>query len=358
MGLPELTFTMRKAAETTAARAQAGTVGLILRDTKALGTHTIRRESDIPSDLSPANTAAVKRAMVGHINRPGVVYLSVLGADDDIDAGFSALSGVSYDYLAGPADLTAQEAAGLAALVKEQRKLRYIGKAVLPNLAADNEGVINFTASGIKAGSETFTAAAYAGRIAGLLAGTPSDGSASYAALPELTGVDAVEGADNAVDAGKLFLINDGRKIKLSRAVTSKTTLASGEGELLKKIKMVAAVDLIRYYAISTVEDEYLGKCSNSYDNKCVLITAMRDYLSTLEARGVLAAGKSGAELDAQAIRNWLLARSGTTEEAERIRALDDAALRREDTGSHVFLLLWGRVLDAMEDFHIVLETA
>ena len=42
--------------------------------------------------------------------------------------------------------------------------------------------------------------------------------------------------------------------------------------------------------------------------------------------------------------------------EAARIRSLSDDALRRENTGSHVFLSLYGRVMDAMEDFHITLE--
>ena len=74
--------------------------------------------------------------------------------------------------------------------------------------------------------------------------------------------------------------------------------------EMLKKIKLVAAVDLIRYYAITTVEDEYLGKCANTYDNKCILLTALRDYLSALEAQGVIRAGSSGAELDADATRS------------------------------------------------------
>ena len=42
--------------------------------------------------------------------------------------------------------------------------------------------------------------------------------------------------------------------------------------------------------------------------------------------------------------------------EGTRIKALTDEALRKEDTGSHVFLYLYGHVLDAMEDFHITLE--
>ena len=40
------------------------------------------------------------------------------------------------------------------------------------------------------------------------------------------------------------------------------------------------------------------------------------------------------------------------------IRALDDAAVVKEDTGSYVFIRLFGYVLDAMEDFAVVLEVS
>ena len=43
-------------------------------------------------------------------------------------------------------------------------------------------------------------------------------------------------------------------------------------------------------------------------------------------------------------------------QETEQIKALSDGELRKEDTGSSVFLRLYGRVVDAMEDFHITLE--
>ena len=359
MGLPELSFSLKKAAATVASRVSSGIVALILRDAKANGIWTIHRESDIPGELGEANAAAIRRAMEGYINRPSVVYVCVIGADAEISAGFQALAAYSYDYLAGPLDISAEEATELAALVKAQRTKRFVGKAVLPDTAADDEGVVNFTASGIQAGGETFTAAQYTCRIAGILAGTPADCSATYAALPEVTGVAAVENPDGAVDAGKLILVDDGRRVKLGRAVTSKATLKEGETALLKKIKMVAAVDLIRYYAITTVEDEYLGRCANSYDNKCILLTAFRDFLDSLEAQNVLTKDSSGAELDAEAIRAYLLeeaAKAGNMAEAARIRSLSDDALRRENTGSHVFLSLYGRVMDAMEDFHITLE--
>lgn len=363
MGLPQLTFELKKAADTVAARTAQGVIGMILKDTKSVGVHVIYQESDIPTDLGADNIAYIKQALIGYVNRPTCIYLAVVSSEDGtVSDGFAALGQYSYDYLVAPPDITTPDNTTLADLVKEQRKGRYIGKAVLPDTAADHEGIINFTASNIKVGATTYeTGSKYASRIAGILAGTPADCSATYAPLPEVTGVDAIEDADAAINSGKLILINDGRQVKLGRAVTSKTTVADGETQALKKIKMVAAVDLIRYYALTTIEDNYQGKCSNTYDNKCILLTALRSYLKELENGDVLLEKSSGAELDAAAIRAFLIdqaSKAGDVEEANRIKALDDAAVVKEDTGSYVFIRLYGYVLDAMEDFALVLEVS
>lgn len=110
--------------------------------------------------------------------------------------------------------------------------------------------------------------------------------------------MDAVSNPDSAIDGGELILVDDGRQIKLGRAVTSLVT-TTGKPAALRKIKMTSAVDLIRYYAVTTIEDEYQGKCSNSYDNKCILLTALRTYLQSLEDGSVLLRDSSGAEMDA-----------------------------------------------------------
>lgn len=357
-GLPKLTFELKKAAATAASRTARGAVALIVKDAAGAGVYTIYQEGDIPSALGADNKAYIKRALTGHINRPSVVYAAVIGTEAAIGDGFTALSAYSYDYLAGPADLSSADAKTLAGLVKEARKLRYVGKAVLPDTAADHEGVINFVSAGIEAGGTTYTAAQYCSRVAGMLAGTPADCSATYAPLAEVSAVTATAAPDTAVAAGKLFILDDGRQRKLSRAVTSKVTIGSDEPDGLKKIKVTAAMDLIRYYAVTTVEDEYLGRCANSYDNKCILLTAMRDYLTGLEDASVLEDGSSGAELDSAAIRAFLMAAAeDDQEETARLQALSDEEIVKESTGSHVFLRLYGRVMDAMEDFDIVLET-
>lgn len=362
MGLPTLTFTLKRAAAAVSSRIANGAVALILRDSKANGVHTVCRESDIPATLGAENIAYIKRALIGHINAPSAVYVSVVGTSGTIAAGFSALAAYTYDYIAGPPDMTAADATALAGLVKGQRRLRYIGKAVLPETAADDEGVINFVSGGIAAGgSSPYSAAAYCSRIAGMLAGTPAECSATYAKLPEVTAVTATENPDTAVEAGKLFLIDDGRVRKLSRAVTSKTTLGENEPPALKKIKMTAAIDLIRYYAVTSIEDDYCGKCANTYDDKCVLLLGLREYLKSLEGAKVLRDGSSGAELDAEATRSYLIGRAtsaGDSAEAARLRALDDAQIIKEDTGSKVLVKLYGYIMDAMEDFSITFEVA
>ena len=151
----------------------------------------------------------------------------------------------------------------------------------------------------------------------------------------------------------------DWEAIKTEYVTTSisKTKLADSEPDLLRKIKLVAAVDLIRYHAISTMEDEYLGKCANTYDNKCILISALGDYLKVLEGRDVLQAGSSSVMLDAAATRSYLLTQAGDdAARVDAIKAMSDEQVVKENTGSKVFIRMFGKVLDAMEDFALVLE--
>lgn len=207
MGLPQIEFSLKVAAKTVAARISQGVVALILEDAKALGTYTIYQEADIPTELGEDNIAYVKRALTGYINRPAYIYLTVVSAESGIAAGFANLGAYSYDYIAGPPDIDPTDAETLSGLVIAQRTKRYIGKAVLPNVDADDEGVINFTATGIKVGSDEYETGEYCSRIAGVLAGTPSDCSATNAPLPEVTAVDAVSNPDSAIDGGELILV-------------------------------------------------------------------------------------------------------------------------------------------------------
>lgn len=353
MGLPELNFAFETAAESVVSRSKQGVVALILRDAGLTpGVYTVSHTADIPAELGAGNTAYVKQALIGYLSLPSKVYLSVIGADGTVDDGLDQLSGLAYDYLAGPPDLTDEEGAALAEYIKTRREGNYTGKAVLPHVAANHEGVVNFTTDDIVVGKTTYDAAGYCARIAGILAGTPINCSATAAKLAEVTGVEKLDdkAQDAAIDGGQLIAYHDGRQIKLGRAVTSKSKLGTGESEALKKIKVVEAIDLIHYYAVTTVEDNYLGQCANTYDNKCLLVAALRSFLGQLEDNEVLEEGSSAAEIDLDATRSYLVSQGVDVTE------LSDDEIRKHTTGSYVFVKLSGTVLDAMEDFSIALS--
>ena len=193
----------------------------------------------------------------------------------------------------------------------------------------------------------TFDAAGYCGRIAGMLAGAPLEGSATGAELPEVTDFTAARDENAAIDGGELILHNDGRRIRIARAVNSKTTIGPTEHSILKKIKTLEAIDLIHYYAVTTAEDNYRGRCANSYDNKMLLVGALDEYLDQLEKEGVLDKDSGGAEIDTEATRAYL------KQQGVNVSSLSDEEIRRHPTAAVVMIQLYGYLLDAMEDFRI-----
>lgn len=359
MGLPELIFSYRAAAQQVAARRKQGVAALLLQDAGlTAGVYTVSQEVDIPSELGADNADYVKRCLVGAASKPRKVYLSVVGTEGTTAAALEQLTPLDYDYVAGFPDADATEAETLADAVIAKRKGNYIGKAVVAGYAANDVGVVNFTTDGIKAVAGTYgditleakesDAAGYCSRIAGILTGAPQAGSATGWALPEVTAVAAQtdQEASAAIEAGELVLHHDGRKVRVARAVNSKTTISKGEADILKKIKAIETIDLIHYYAVTTADDEYRGQCSNSFDNKCLLISALRTFLEALEP-DILSEGTSGADIDLDATRAYLL------DKGVDVSDMDDDEIRRADTGSYVFIALYGYILDAMEDFRI-----
>ncbi|MEA4934871.1 MAG: phage tail sheath subtilisin-like domain-containing protein, partial [Lawsonibacter sp.] len=221
--MPALTVAFQQRAGTAVARSQKGIVALILRDAVAVSkdkTYALTSITQIPSILGMANQACIRRVFLGNVNTPKRVLLYVMGTSAVIEAGgtvFTWLATQKFDYLAGPDDLTAAEAGVIKTWLMNQRSDNYaVYKAVLPNLAADSESIVNFAADGILVDGVEYDTAAYCGRMAGLIAGTPMNQSITYAALPEVTDINRLTASamDEAVGAGKLILYHDGEKVK------------------------------------------------------------------------------------------------------------------------------------------------
>lgn len=366
LGEPSIDIVFKEAGITAIRRGNRGYVALILKDTMpAPLANPIKMETidEIPKGLSDFNTEQIKLAMIGYQTPPKQVIAYIQGNDvADYSDAQKFLETIKWDYLAipslgltaaGEADTKANivaKATEIATWIKQLRSNKDIKvKAVLPHCPADNEGIINFDTDEIKTATKTYNADAYCSRIAGMLAGTPLIISATYAPLPEVVDVPHLtkEERDAAIDAGKLILVNDGKKVKIDRAINSFITTIQNKGDSFKKIKIVDIMDLMHDDIKTTANDSYIGKYANSYDNKCLLITAINGYFEGLELDGLLdnsISGQNKAEINLEAQRVYLKSK-GTD-----VTNMKEQEIKESNTGSKVFLKGKAVILDAIED--------
>lgn len=352
MGLPDINISFKNAAATVVRRAARGIVAVILLDSAdgTAGAHVMTGENQIPAALSAANQTYLKQVFIGYVNKPSKVIAYVLAQTaTDFTEAFTYLATQKINYIVGPPDCTTAQATEIVTWVKDQRADKRTPKAVVPDMSADNEAIINFTTDEIKVSGTTYTTAAYCGRIAGLIAGTPITIACTYAELLEVTDVKRLSDTDKnaAVDAGQLIIFHDGEKVKVGRGVNSLTTTTDTKNESFKKIKIIEAVDMIQDDIRMLTQDNYIGKYSNTYDHKCLLITAIQEYLSQLETDGVLTAGKSAVELDIDAQEAYLQGKGIDTSK------MSDQEVKAADTGSHVFLKAAVGIPDTIEDIDL-----
>jgi Phage tail sheath protein. len=350
---PSVTITFAAAAVSAVQRSTKGTVALILRDAALSDkTYSLTSAKQIPAGLGATNQAAVSRAFLGYVNPPMRVLLYVMNSTDVLAANSAALVWLAtqnFDYLAGPPDLSAAEAAVIKAWITDQRTNNHaIYKAVLPNTSADSEAIVNFAADGIVTGDGTFDTAAYCGRIAGLLAGTPMTISGTYAPLPEAEDVTRLTGdaRDTEVGAGKLILMWDGEKVKLVRAVNSLQTVTSPKTDDWKYIKIMELIDMVTHDIRKAAEDSFIGKYPNSYDSKLLLVTAITDYLSTLQKSGLIEDGYL-CQIDVDAQEAYLKTQGVDT------GSLTEQQIKEHNTGTQVFLAISLTPINAIEDISV-----
>ncbi|MEL7625082.1 MAG: phage tail sheath C-terminal domain-containing protein [Clostridiales bacterium] len=350
MGLPNINIAFKTQAASAVSRSEKGVLAIIIKDAavEAKGFHVLNGATQIPTLLDVTNKEYIADSFVGYLNQPRKVLVYVLPADagDDYSEALDFFATQSFDYLVGPADCPAAGAAGIASWIAGQRNNDLTPKAVLPELAADSEAIIHFSADKIKVGGKEKTAAAYCSRMAGLIAGTPLTISCTFAPLPEVTDVERLtkEQMDQAIDAGKLIIFHDGDKVKVGRGINSLVTTTADKGEAFRKIKIVEALDMIKTDIRKTAQDSYIGKYANSYDNKCLLISAIKGYFSQLELEVILQAGSSHVGID-MAGQTAYLQSTGTD-----VSLMNEQQIKEANTADKVFLEARIKILDAIED--------
>jgi Phage tail sheath protein. len=348
MGLPNVNISFIERAIASIKRSERGTVALILKETAvpAKNPVVVLDSSDIPASISDFNKEQIELALMGYTKAPKKVICYFVASADKVDykAAYQYFEVVKFDYLAIPTVETDGKTAEAATWIKAQRSIGKMCKAVLPNSASDSEGIVNFATATVTNGKTTYTTEQYCSRIAGLIAGTPLTIASTYAPLPELTDCTKLTVAelDAAIDAGKFIVFHDGEKVKVGRGVNSLVTTTQDKGVQFKKIKIVEAMDMIYDDVKKTAEDNYLGKYSNSYDNKCLLISAINGYFDKLILDGILEAGSIGIDLPVQ--RAYLKGTGVNTD------SINDDEIKVYNTGDKVFLTAKVTILDAIEE--------
>ena len=170
MGLPQVIIEFKAKADTAVKRSGTGIVAVILKDnTGTFDTKINTKESEIvQSHWTATNKDYLSKIFMGG---PSRVIAERIGTTDDYDAALARLQNKVWNYLTIPAIATedVSDISSWVILQRDSNKKTF--KAVLPNVSANHEGVVNFTTDNIKVGVKTYTTAEYCARIAGILAG-------------------------------------------------------------------------------------------------------------------------------------------------------------------------------------------
>lgn len=379
LGMPSVNIAFQEAGSEAVVRSQRGIAVLILEEDAATITKlgaprtigdekldaltnpfTVYTTDDIPPELSEENKDYIVKTLKGYVTTPYRVrvMLQAKGGEGDNTAGkfdesLKKIMPERWDYLAIPTIEEAQKEK-IATWIKTNRENKYKKvKVVLPQHAADYEGVINFSNEFVETAQKKYTGAEYTARIAGLIYGTPMTISATYAPLSEVIDCDKhdLDENDEKVNNGEFFIWFDGDKYKMSRAMNSLVTTTQGKLEAYQTIKSVDIADMMYDDIKKTAEDSYIGKYTNDYDNKCLLITAITGYFKELEDGRLLLRGGSTVDIDVEAVKTWLLKNGKKTK--DELANMSDLEIKKADTKKHVFLKATVTILDAMEDIDL-----
>jgi len=344
MGLPSVIINFKETASSVVKRGERGIVALVLKDSvDEIEHHELLTVADIHPTLNEFNREQIELALIGYQTVPKKVLAVVIPSEESCEMALTYLEALKWDYLAIP-EITKEEVLSVANWIKSSDKKV---KVVLPYCNADHEKVINFTSSEIVTETKAYSTAEYCSRIAGLLAGTLMTISATYAPLNEVVDFERktkVE-MDEAINNGELILYHDGEKVKIARAVTSFVTTTKDKGDSFKKIKLVDAMHMIHEDIKRNAEDSYLGKYANSYDNKCLLVTAIQSYLDQLVLDGILDKSCDNKVYIDMESQTAYLKSIGVD-----VESLSEQELKEYNTKDKVFLASNIKILDAIEE--------
>ena len=355
LGLPSISIKFIQEGITAISRGSRGIVAMIIKEEKAISPATIVDVTDIPSDVTDNNKQLITNALIGNTSAPLRLELYIISGELTLQNALSHFENTQFDYLCYPSAVDEDKTA-IVTWIKSQRNLGNMVKAVLANETADYEGIINVTQSEVVVGEKTYTAAEFTARVAGLIAGTDLRMSTTYTSVPEVDLIPYESRAETTekVGKGEFILYKESGRIKVARGVNSLTTVSDttvtdiqSKGDLFQKIKTVDIMDLIANDIRKTARDAYIGKLSNSYDNKVLLITAIHGYFDGLINDGLVEKNTVTVDIDMEEQKKYLKS-NGVS-----ISNMSDQQIKEANTGDQVFIAVKCKILDAIESISI-----
>lgn len=350
LGLPSVNIVFKQEGMTAIERGERGIVALVLKDSNALGGHTVYDITDCPQDLSEANRRYVLDALIGNTNAPLRVELFVLGSEGEVAEALEYFENTKFDYICSPY-FTSENNTEVSTWVKALRDNDSVMvKAVLADTEADHEGIINFATDDIVTKHKTYTTVEFTPRIAGLIAGTSLKIATTYANLSDVLEVpyEKKNATAEKVGEGKLVIFKQSGEYRIARGVNSLTTTSEVKGEAFQKIKLVDIMDLMTNDIRQTCHKSYIGKYANSYDNKVILMTAIEGYLDQLVLDGLIERGTVKVEIDIEAQKAYLKS------VGIDISEMREQEIKEYNTRDKVFLSIKCKILDAIEEVNLV----
>lgn len=275
------------------------------------------------------------------------VIIERITEENTLEKALDNLSKESFNYLCYPASQN-DDNQKIVSFIKEQRKKGKVFKAVLSNTDAGHEGIINYISTCTDNNGKVYTPDKFVSRISGILASMPFTRSSTYYELKDILNVENISDPDMEIDKGKLILIKDDGVVKIARGVNSFITQVASE-DSLKKIRVVEILDMIKEDIYRTIKDNYIGKISNTYDNKMICISTINSYLGDLVKDGILE-GDNRVDIDTIAHKSYLMS-AGKTE--EEVNQMDETTLRKCNVGSNLYLTGSIKPVDCIEDIKI-----
>ncbi|MGE4274108.1 MAG: phage tail sheath C-terminal domain-containing protein [Desulfitobacterium sp.] len=252
-------------------------------------TITATDQSQYPVGATAADKLLVNEALKGAKTviayNLGAAHLAAV-----VEAALVALKTIVFNTLVYPYDGVTYDAnqTTIATWITSMRDVEGVKvQAVMANLVADSEGVINVT-QGIKLSDETtLTAQQATAWVGGITAGAnvnQSNTGRKYVGaidvVPRMTKTEM----EAAITAGEfIFKVDSAQNVTAVYDINSLTTTTVDKGKQFKKNRVIRTLDAINNDITTIFESNYVGKVNNNADGRSLLRATLIEYFNELQ---------------------------------------------------------------------------